>query len=528
LYDDFRNGEAAGGFIDYVRLFSLIGILVLLIACINFMNLSTARSEKRAREVGIRKAIGAQRKELLFQFLIESLLITAVAFVLSLLFTQLALPFFNALTGATISIPYTSPVFWLVMAGYVLFTGLLAGSRPAFHLSRFNPVKVLKGSVHTGRSATLPRKALVVVQFACSVALIISTLVIYLQIQHARNRPKGYDPNRLMMTEVNEELSRNYVALKNELLQSGVVTHVTKSSSPATDIWSTQRIDNWQGKQPGEGLELATVAVSDPDYFSTMGIQLVKGRNFTANLAADSLNVVLNEAAVKRMHFSEPLDQVITWHDVPQRVKVIGVVKDALMISPFTAPEPAIFILDPHWSNFITYRLSPAMGTQEAVTKLTAIFNRYNTASPYQYNFGDESYAAKFRLETLTGRLAGLFATLAVFISCLGLFGLAAYTAEQRTREIGIRKVLGASVSQIWLLLSKDFIVLVLIGSLVAMPVAFYFSEHWLEQYEYRIHIGPGVFIAAALAAIILTLFTISFQAVKAALMDPVKSLRTE
>ena len=527
LYSDFKNGFAVGGFIDYVKMFSIIGFLVLLIACINFINLSTARSEKRAREVGIRKAVGSQRKDLIFQFLIESIVITILAFVLSLLFVQLALPAFNALNKTTISIPYNNTVFWIIMISYVLLTGLLAGSRPAFYLSSFKPVKVLKGSIQIGKSAALPRKILVVMQFTCSIALIISTIIVYRQIQYAKERPTGYDVNRLMMTDVSVDLSRNYDALKNELLQSRIVTSVTKASNPVTEIWSFNHVDDWQGKLPSETLGgMATIAVSDTDYFKTLGMKLKEGRNFVGDIKADSLTVILNEAAVKRLRFKEALNQNITWTSGKQRV--IGVVKDALMMSPFAPAEPTFFVYQPTWENTIMYRLSPSVNTHDAITKLTAIFNKYNPSFPYLYHFVDETYATKFDLEVLIGKLAGLFAALAIFISCLGLFGLAAYMAEQRTKEIGIRKVLGASISQVWLLLSKDFIVLVIISCVIASPIAFYFLQHWLLKYDYRISIGAGVFVVSAIIAIIITIITISFQAIKAAVANPVKSLRTE
>ncbi len=527
LYTDFKNGVAVGGFIDYVKMFSIIGILVLLIACINFMNLSTARSEKRAREVGIRKAIGSQRRDLIVQFLTESLVITFIAFLFSLILVSLVLPAFNALTNTSISIPYGNVFFWLIMLSYVLLTGLLAGSRPAFYLSSFNPVKVLKGTIQAGRSASLPRKILVVLQFSCSIALIISTIIIYQQIQHARNRPIGYNTNNLLMTDNSSDLQKNYAALKHDLLQSGLVTGVTKASSPATDIWSFNHVDEWQGKLPGELLGgMATISVSDTDYFKTLGMQLTAGRNFYGNEAADSLSLILNEAAVKRLRFKEPLNQNITWAFGKQRV--IGVVKDALMISPYSPAEPTFFVFIPGWANSISYRLANGVNTHEAIAKLGPVFNKYNPAYPYLYKFVDESYAGKFALEELIGKLAGLFAALAILISCLGLFGLAAYMAEQRTKEIGIRKVLGASVSQLWLLLSKDFIVLVLLSCIIASPVAFYFLKNWLTKYDYRITIGVGVFVLSAFIAVLITIITISFQAIKAAMMNPARTLKTE
>jgi putative ABC transport system permease protein len=527
LYSEFKNGVASGGLIDYVKMFSIIGFLVLLIACINFTNLSTARSEKRAKEVGIRKAIGSQRSNLIFQFLIESFVITFAAFILSILLVQLALPAFNSLTQASISIPYTNFIFWCLMLGYVFITGLLAGSRPALYLSSFNAVKVLKGTMMTGSKASLPRKILVTLQFSCSIALIISTIIVYQQIQYAKNRPVGYNANRLMMTDVSPDLQKNYEALKNDLLQSGVVSGVTKSGTPVTGVWATNDIDSWEGKQANETLALGTFPVSDADFFKVTDMHILEGRNFTGNISADTTDVVLNETAVKRMHMTQPLSEFITWNG-GKRLRVIGVVKDAVMASPFSSIVPTMFIYDPGWSNIITYRLSPTAKTHDAITKLTVIFNKYNPSYPYLYNFVDESYAAKFKMETLIGELSALFAALAIFISCLGLFGLAAYMAELRTKEIGIRKVLGASISQVWLLLSKEFIVLVLISCVIASAIAFYYMQNWLQQYDYRIMITPFVFVIAGITAIVITIITISFQSIKAAIANPVKSLRTE
>jgi len=527
LYSDFKNGREDGGFIEYVRLFSIIGVLVLLIACINFMNLSTARSEKRAREVGVRKAVGSLRRDLIIQFLVESMLITVIAAVCSLVLVEIALPSFNLLTECPIYIPWRSTVFWEIMIGYVIVTGLLAGSRPAFYLSSFKPVKVLKGKIHTGRAAALPRKLLVVLQFTCSIALIISTLLIYQQIQYAKDRPNGYDANRLVATDGSIDLDRNYPALKNDLLATHLVDKVTKSSSEVTTIWNWSGVLDWSGRNPNEELTAAHIDVME-DYFQTVGMQFVAGTNFSGNLAADSSNVILNETAVKRMRLTNPINQLITWKRNHSRVKVIGVVRDALMISPFSPAEPTFFAYSPPDANNIMYRLSKTADVHTAMAKLTPIFNRYNPSYPFIYHFIDQSYADKFKLEELIGRLAGIFAGLAIFISCLGLFGLAAYMAEQRVREIGIRKVLGASVSQLWYLLSKDFIVLVVISCVVASPVAYYFLRGWLQKYQYHITIGPGVFFEAGVLAIVITVATISFQAIRGAMANPTNSLRSE
>ena len=523
LYGKYENGKVVGGFIEYVRMFGIIGALVLIIACINFINLTTARSEKRAREVGVRKAIGSRRKNLVMQFLTESFLLTFLAFLFSILFVQLALPSFNSLTGSKINIPFYNGIFWLIMLACIILTTLVAGSRPAFYLSSFSPVTVLKGSFQPGRSGSVPRKILVVLQFTCSVALIISTIIVYQQIQHAKNRPTGYDINRVLVTDANTDLNKNYTALKNELIQKGIVTSVTHATSPATDIYWHTDLDNFPGKHAGETVEMGVV-IAGEDYFKTLGMSMLAGRDFTN--ADDTLSVIFNESAIKRLRLKDPLNQTIAWQGV--QFRIIGVVKDALMISPFLPPDPTMFYCDRNPKGNIMYRLNPNIRTQDAIASLTGIFNKYNPAFPYHYQFADESYAEKFNLEVLIGKLAGIFAGLAILISCLGLFGLAAYIAELRTKEIGIRKVLGASVSQLWMLLSKDFIVLVLISCVIASPLSFYFLKNWLQKYEYRIRIDPSVFILAAFIAIIISIATISFQAIKAAIANPVKSLRTE
>ncbi len=522
LYSNYVNGQDTEGFLRYVKMFSIIGLLVLLIACINFINLTTARSEKRAREVGVRKVIGSQRKDLVVQFLMEAFLLTAIAFVFAILFAWLLLPPFNSITGSRILVPFGNLYFWFILAGCLFITALLAGSRPAFYLSSFNPVTVLKGAMHAGKSS-LSRKALVVVQFSCSIALIISTVIIYQQIQYAKNRPTGYNLNSLLSTTMNDDLRKNFTALKDELIEKGIISSVTTATSPATGVdWHTD-IDSWPGKNAGETVEMGNILVSE-DYFKTVGMEIKEGRNFST--AYDSTSVIFNEAAIKRLRIRNPVGQRIINDGKPYTIA--GVVKDALMISPFKAADPTMFYCFPNPQNVMLYKLSPGISTHDAITKLTAVFNRYDPAYPYDYSFADADYASKFNLEMLIGKLAGVFASLAIFISCLGLFGLAAYVAEQRTKEIGIRKVLGASVQQVWLLLSKDFIVLVVISCFIAVPVSFYFLQNWLQNYDYRISIGAGVFVCSALVALLITIVTVSFQAIKAAIANPVKSLRTE
>ena len=527
LYTEYKNGKAEGGLIDYVRMFSIIGIMVLLIACINFMNLSTARSEKRAKEVGIRKVVGSSRQGLIWQFLLESLILTVVAFILSLTLIQLTLPAFNTLARTDIRIPFEEGWFWLIMASYILFTGLLAGSKPAFYLSSFEPAKVLKGKFRAGRGATRSRKVLVVLQFTCSIALIISTVIVYQQIQHARNRPRGYDANNLVISEAQ---GLNYAPFKQEALSQGLVSSMTKSLSPATNIYSHNAIDNWPGKLPNESLTPAMNAVGDTDYFKTLRIPFISGRNFTGNVTADTTCAILNEAAVRSMRLTNPLNQIISWSvpASPGHLRIVGVVHDALTNAPFAPAEPTIFLYEPVWSFTVMYRLAAGINTQTALDKLRVLFTKYNPNFAYRYHFADENYAAMFELERLVGKLAGIFAALAIFISCLGLFGLAAYMAEQRTREIGIRKVLGATASQVIVLVTKDFVLLVGLSCCIASPVAFYFLQRWLEGYYYHISMGPGVFVLSGLVAMVITIVTIGVQAVRAAGRNPVESLRME
>ncbi len=525
----FANGLPSGGMIDYVNIFSIVGLLVLIIACINFMNLSTARSEKRAKEVGIRKAVGSLRISLVVQFLLEAMLLTTIAGVMAIVMVELALPAFNNLTRTDIHVPYASLSFWITMLVYILITGLLAGSKPAFYLSSFKPIAVLKGSIQPGKQATLSRKMLVVLQFSSSIALIAGTVIIYQQIQFAKNRPTGLDTNRLVVTAGNADLDRNYVALKNDLLQSGMVGSITRASAPTTELNIATAIDQWQDKLPNERLIVNVVMVSDADYFKTLGMQFVEGNNFSPNDSANGASVILNEALIRQMRLKSSINQPIAFWG--NRQTIIGVVKNALATSPFTNPKPTIYTYTHSFNrvpaNYI-YRIAANANIHKALKQVSSIFNKYNPASPFQYTFTDESYAAKFTTEVLMGKMAWIFSMLCIFISCLGLFGLAAYMAEQRKKEIGIRKVLGASAAQLWMLLSNDFIVLILISAAIGSPVAFYFTRHWLQQYDYRIAISPLVFLFAGVVAIAITILTISFQALKAVRSNPANSLRAE
>jgi putative ABC transport system permease protein len=525
LYGDFENGKNTGGFIKYVRMFGILGLVVLLIACINFMNLSTARSEKRAKEVGVRKAVGSSRKQLVRQFLSESLFISILAFLFALGIVALVLPYFNQLTEKEMSLQISNPYFWLIMIAFTLLTGLLAGSYPAFYLSSFNPVNVLKGNLKLGRSDALPRKILVVIQFASSVILMIGTTVIYQQIQYGKNQPIGFDNRGLISVYWSADIAKNYEALKADLLSTGAVTSITKSNSPPSDIYSNNNGWEWKGSQPVEKTVIFSTIATDYDYTKTMGIKLLAGRDFSRDYA-DSNSVILNQAAVKRMGLKNPVGEQLKWND--KNITVIGVIPDVQMESPFRPISPLTIIFSKDWVGFLDVRMNPNMAASAVIKKIQPIFDKYNPAFPFLYQFADTEYAKKFNYEELVGNLALIIAVIAIFISCLGLFGLASFTAEQRVKEIGVRKVLGASVGSLWQLLSRDFVKLVLISCVIAIPVAWYFMNKWLMDYPVKITIGAGIFVMVIALSVIITLITVSFQAIRAAMANPTKSLRSE
>jgi ABC-type antimicrobial peptide transport system permease subunit len=526
LYGSWDKGGKVEGRIQYVWLFGLIGVFVLLLACINFMNLSTARSEKRAKEVGIRKAVGSLRSQLIKQFLSESLLVVMVAFVLSLLLVLVMLPFFNEIADKKLSLPWKEPLFWLSGLGFSLVTGLIAGSYPALYLSSFQPVKVLKGTFRVGHLASLPRKVLVVIQFTVSVTLIIGTVMVFRQIQYAKNRPIGYDRNGLITIAMNTpELHGQYNTLRSELIATGAVVEMSTSSSPTTRLGSRQIGFDWEGKDPNFKEQLGTFMVTH-DFGKTVGWQFVAGRDFSRNFASDSSGMVLNETAVKYMGLIEPVGKTVKWNGKPYQV--LGIIKDMVMDSPFEPVYQTVFMLNYDWARVITIKLNPNLSASESLAKVEAVFRKLNPGSPFEYTFTDEQYALKFAAEERIGRLASVFAILAVFISCLGLFGLALFIAEQRIREMAVRKVLGASLVNLWGLLCKDFVVLVLIAFGIATPLAWYLLHNWLQQYEYHTNISWWVFAASGAGALLITILTVSYQAIKAALTNPVKSLRNE
>lgn len=526
LFSEFKNGVISGGRIRYVWLFGTIGLFVLLLACINFMNLSTARSEKRAKEVGIRKSIGSLRSQLITQFFSESLLIAFFAFILSLLLVQLILPFFNDVAGKKMTVPWGSPLFWISCVAFSLITGVIAGSYPAFYLSSFDPVKILKGTFRAGPVASIPRRVLVVVQFSVSVVLAIGTIIVFKQIQYAKNRPIGYSRDGLVMMEMRTgDIHKHFDAVKNELLQLKAITQIAESGSPLTGIWSTNAGFDWKGKDPNLAVDIPNIDVSY-DYGKTVGFQISEGRDFSRDFSSDSTAFIINETAAKFMGLKNPVGETIKWDGEP--FTVIGVIKDMIVESPYTAVRPIFYHLSKDVGNVVTVRLNPNAGASMSLGKIESVFKRYNPSQPFEYQFIDEQYAAKFENEQRIGKLASFFAALAIFISCLGLFGMASFVAEQRTKEIGIRKVLGASVFNLWKMLSTEFVLMILLSCSIAVPVAYYFLSKWLLNYEYHTAISWWIFAVSVAGAFVITLLTVSFQAIKAALANPVKSLRTE
>jgi ABC-type antimicrobial peptide transport system permease subunit len=530
LYSKFENGvNVMSEEMKFVWFYGIIGVFVLLLACINFMNLSTARSEKRAKEVGIRKTLGSVRRQLIGQFLSESLLIAVSSFVCSILLVQLILPWFNDVADKDITVLWTNPLFWLAGLVFTVITGILAGSYPALYLSSFNPVKVLKGTFRAGRFAAVPRKVLVVVQFTVSITLIIGTTVVYRQIQLARNRPVGYTQNGLLALQVTSgDFKGKFDVLRSELKNTGVVTEMAQSNSPLTDIWSNNTEFVWKGKQAGTEVLFGTPSVTQ-EYGTTVGWQFSAGRDFSKDLLTDSSGVIINETAAKAMGLQDPVGENIKWEKKSgdRDYKVLGVIKDMVMQSPFEPVKPTLYFLNKS-SAWIFTRINPNVSAGEALPKIEAVFKKIVPSVPFDYKFADEEYGKKFAAEVRVGKLAGFFAALAILISCLGLFGLASFTAEQRTKEIGVRKVLGATVFNVWRLLSKDFVMLVIISLLIAVPTAYYFMYNWLQNYEYRTELSWWIFAGAGIGALSITLLTVSFQAIKAAIANPVKSLRTE
>lgn len=525
LHSNFENGINTGGRIDNVWLFGIIGVFVLLLACINFMNLSTARSEKRAKEVGIRKVVGSRRIQLIMQFFSESVLIALIAFVFSIVLAVLILPFFNQIADSKITILWASPMFWGLGFGLSILTGFFAGVYPALYLSSFRPIKVLKGSIRIGRYAATPRKILVTSQFAISITLIIGTIVVYQQIQHAQSRPLGYEKNGLININTSEETHKHIEVIRSTLKRNGVIIEMTETTSPMTDVYNTNGGFDWEGKDPNLPDDFPNNAVTE-EYGKTIGWKIKEGRDFSRDFGTDSLAYILNESAAKFMNLKDPVGKTLRWGK--RSFTIIGVVEDMLIQSPYKPVRPSLFHLLRDQENSFVLKLNPEMPVNESMAKIEAVFKNYNTSIPFVATFVDEEFDKKFGNEKRIGQLAAFFTFLAIFISCLGLFGLASYVAEQRTKEIGIRKVLGATVAKLWNMLSRDFLILVMIACAIAVPVAYYIMDGWLEKFDYRTSISLWISVFASVGAVVITIITVSYQALKAAKANPIKSLKTE
>lgn len=525
LYNDFDNWVNVGGKITYIRLFGIIGIFVLLIACINFMNLSTARSEKRSKEVGIRKAVGSGRMQLITQFLSEAILTAFLAYVLSLILMQLLTPYLKDLGFENIRLGFGNIPLLIYGLIICLVTGLIAGSYPALYLSSFLPVRVLKGALKQGNSPATLRRILVVSQFAISIGLIIGTVIVFQQVQHARNRSIGYDPNNLISIAASGDLGKNFPALKQELLNTGYFEAVARASQPLTAVYNSWSDFSWEGKAPDSDIALDAL-MTEWDFDKAAGLKFKQGRPFSRAYSTDSNGVILNEAALKIIGYKDPIGR--TMKVGSRTITIVGIVDDVLLTDPFKPVRPLAILFDPGTINNIFLRLKPSSDLKKTLTTIQPIFDKYNPSLPFEYSFVNEEFGQKFSAENQAGKLAGLFAVLAILISCMGLFGLSMFMAERRTKEIGIRKVLGASIANLWVLLSKEFLWLVGIACLIASPLAFWLMKGWLEHYEYRIGISWWVFAVTGAVAVVLALLTVSTQTIRAAGVNPVKSLKAE
>lgn len=527
LYDSFDNGKEVPGRIKYINLFSLIAWIILIIACINFMNLSTARSEQRAREVGVRKVLGAGKIKLITQFIGESLIMSFISALFAILIIYVALPGFNNLVDKKLIVDLFAPSHLAALLSIIILCGLVAGSYPAFYLSSFKPIGVLKGiNLKAGTGAGLIRKGLVVLQFTISVVLIIATIIIYQQIQHVKNRDLGYNRQDLIYMGLKGSMKEHFNVIKNDLQKTGVVENAAVSNNMVLQLGSNTGDFSWEGKDPTKQV-LITIENVSPEYISTMGMHLKEGRDFYNDIKSDSNNIIINEALAKLLNKKNVVGSIIS-REGGSKYTVVGIVNDFVYNNMYSAGAPLIFFNDTSNVNFLTVRFKPNTNLASALPAIENVIKADNPGYPVEYKFVDETFDQFFKTELLIGKLATVFAVLAIIISCLGLFGLAAYTAEKRTKEIGIRKVLGASVRGLAALLSKDFLQLVCISCIVAFPVAWWLMHSWLQNYEYRIKISWWIFISAGILAILIALITVSFQAIKAAIANPVKSLRTE
>ncbi|WP_321828404.1 ABC transporter permease [Maribacter dokdonensis] len=522
LRSAFEGGKNIGGQITYVRLFSLIALIILLIACINFMNLATARSEKRANEVGVRKVLGSGRKGLISQFMAEAIITAGLSAVLSVLLLKFLVPQFNTMIGKQLALNLVNPTHLLTLLGITLICGLVAGWYPAFYLSSFKPVDVLKGARRSKGSASMIRKGLVATQFVVSIVFIISTIIVYQQVQHVKGRDLGYNKENLVKIPVNGDMIKNFKPIEEDMKASGMIESIGFINSDILSGGNNTSGLSWQG---GVDTEDVLVSVRDitADFFNTTGMKIIEGRGFSNNPAQDSVNIIVSESFAKLMGSGSAVGKTIE-EDYP----VIGVVKDYVYGDMYGSSDPVIFFNDPSQARFMYVKTKTGIETVLALNAMEATLHKFNPAFPFEYEFVDDTYDAKFKSEQLIGNLSQVFALLAILISCLGLFGLSAFTADQRRKEIGVRKVLGSSIISIVGLLSKDFMKLVGMAIIIATPIAWLLMQNWLEGFAYRTSINAWAFIIAGAVAIVIALLTISFQAINAARVNPVKSLRTE
>lgn len=532
LNSNFENGvQTTSPRMTSVIYFSVIGVFVLLLACINFVNLSTARSERRAKEVGIRKSIGSARNQLVNQFLTESLLVVMLAFILTIPLVQLALPSFNELTEKNLQLPLGQWQFWVIGVAFIVVTGLLAGSYPAIYLSSFNATQVLKGTFKTGRYSSLPRQVMVVVQFAVSVMLITGTFIIHRQIEFGRNRAVGYDRNGLIAVRLGAQENRGETeVLRSQLISTGVVRDIAESNYPVTSTLGWNDNFQWKTKTDDiEGLSFNTVFVTH-SYGNTIGLQFVAGRDFTDDIKSDLGGVIINETAANDLGGEDLIGETLIWDHWGQRMEytIVGIFKDMVKGSPFAKTDPIMLFLSARSLEFLYVRLNDNVDPRTALPKIEKAFGAVVPDVPFDYSFADQDYDFKFKEEERIGKLAGVFSFFAIFISCLGILGLVSYVAERRSKEISIRKVLGATIGQVWHMISKDFVLLALISCIVALPLTYSVMSSWLENYYYRTDIPFYLLVWSAVCIIVVTLVTVSFQALRAGVTNPVNNLRSE
>ncbi|MFD2288182.1 FtsX-like permease family protein [Pedobacter petrophilus] len=529
LYDQFENGKPAGGRIDQIKLYLLLALCVLFIACINYMNLSTARSEKRAKEVGVRKTLGSTRQSLASQFLLESLLMSTIAMIIAFVLVEISLPFFNDLLAIQIVIQYGAYQIWGILLALVLVTGLLAGSYPSFYLSSFKPIKVLKGFAGSGKIALPVRKILVVVQFGCSVCMIICATVVYNQIQHMKNKPLGFDKNNLVQLVRNGALKdgQKLNLFKAQLIKSGTILSATETTNGITNGYvSTEKI-RWPRQQQNEQI-MMSLRFSGYNLSKTIGAAMLQGRDFSEEFTADSSAVVLNEAAVKAMNLKNPIGTQIRNDDWGQTFKIIGVMKNYSATTLGGNVNPTLFFYGKDNPNTILVRLNPTENISKSIDEIKRLSKRLNPDYPLELDFVSDRLTEKLKSERLLSVLSNLFGGFAILISCLGLLGLAIYMTEQRKKEIGVRKVLGASTANIITLLNKDFIKLIAIANGLAFPMAYILANRWLSEYEYRISIAVWPFVLALVLSLSIAVITVSVQSFKVAKSNAVDALKYE